>query len=84
MTIFTSFFSKAGAIFSGLAYKANTSFLLFSASAYYKANWINDAAIIVWVCGCINLCVCVCARVIFEKEKFYCTTYHKCQRCLYH
>jgi len=22
--------------------------LLFSASAYYRANWINDAAIIVW------------------------------------
>ncbi len=22
---------------------------LFSASAYYRANWINNAAIIVWV-----------------------------------
>ncbi len=43
---------------------------LFSASAYYRASWINNAAIIVWVCwyGCqsvvckcvIKNCVCVC------------------------
>ncbi len=44
--------------FSGLAYKANTR--LFSASAYYRDNWINNAAIIVCVCwyGC-QRCVCV-------------------------
>ncbi len=43
---------------------------LFSASVYYRDNWINNAAIIVCVCwyGCqsvvcmcvINNCVCVC------------------------
>ncbi len=49
---------------------------LFSASAYYRANWINNAAIIVWVCwyGCQSVvCMCVikkivCVLVIFERE----------------
>ncbi len=44
---------------------------LFSASAYYRANWINNAAIIVWMCwyGCQSVvCMCVikknvCVRV---------------------
>ncbi len=39
---------------------------LFSASAYYRDNWINNAAIIVCVlvwmseCGLYVLCVCSC------------------------
>ncbi len=54
---------------------------LFSASAYYRANWINNAAIIVCVCwyecqSVVCMCVikkCVCVLVIFEREKlFYC------------
>ncbi len=35
---------------------------LFSASAYYRDNWINNAAII----------VCVCVLVIFERDELYC------------
>ncbi len=33
---------------------------LFSASAYYRANWINNAAIWMSECGLYVLCVCVC------------------------
>ncbi len=37
---------------------------LFSASAYYRANCINNAAIIVCVCVCVlvwmSVCVCEC------------------------
>ncbi len=59
--------------FSGLVYKANTHFI--------TANWINNAAIIVWVCwyGCQsvvcmrvikkNVFVYMCVLVIFEREK---------------
>ncbi len=36
---------------------------LFSASAYYRDNWINNAAIIVWVCWCGCQSV-VCMSVI--------------------
>ncbi len=51
--------------FSGLVYKGSIkqilALFLFSASAYYRANWINNAAIIVWVCwyGCQSV-VCMC------------------------
>ncbi len=42
-----------GAIFSVLVYKGSIKPILalfpFSSSAYYRANWINNAAIIVWV-----------------------------------
>ncbi len=52
----------------------------FSASAYYRANWINNAAIIVCVLyGCQSVvCMrvikknCVCVLVIFEREKLFC------------
>ncbi len=45
---------------------------LFSASAYYRANWINNSAIIVYgcqsvVCMCvikIKMCVRVCSCII--------------------
>ncbi len=43
-------FLPDGAIFSGLAYKAILTLFLFSASAYYRANYINNAAIIGCVC----------------------------------
>ncbi len=46
-------FLPDGAIFSGLVYKGSIkqilALFLFSASAYYRANWINNAAIIEWV-----------------------------------
>ncbi len=68
-------FLPDGAIFSGLVYKGSIkqilALFLFSASAYYRDNWINNAAIIVcvcWykcqsvVCMCVikKLCVCTC------------------------
>ncbi len=62
-------FLPDSAIFLSLVYKANTLFL-FSASAYYRVNCINNAAIIVYVCWCgcqsvVCMCVinqmCVCA-----------------------
>ncbi len=79
------YFLPDGAIFSGLVYKGSIkqilALFLFSASAYYRANWINNAAIIVWVCwyGCLsvvcmcvikkNVCMCMCVLVKFEREK---------------
>ncbi len=36
---------------------------LFSASAYYRDNWINNAAIWMSECGLYVLCVCVCVCV---------------------
>ncbi len=61
---FFTIFLPDGAIFSGLVYiksiKQILTLFLFSASAYYRANWINNAAIIVWMCryGCQSV-VCV-------------------------
>ncbi len=61
------FFLPDGTIFSGLVYKGSIkqilTLFLFLASACYRANWINNAAIIVWVCwyGCQSV---VCMRVI--------------------
>ncbi len=40
----------------------------FSASAYYRANWINNAAIIVCVLVLIY-CVCVCVFMFLDREK---------------
>ncbi len=83
------FFLPDGAIILGLVYKGSIkqilTLFLFSASAYYRANWINNAAIIVCVCVLVwmsecglyvchkkKLCVCVCVLVKFEREKLYC------------
>ncbi len=55
--------------FSGLVYKSNTHLFLFSASAYYRENGINNAAVIVCqrvVCMCVINTMCV--LVIFERE----------------
>ncbi len=43
---------------------------LFPASKYYRANWINNAAIIVWFL-CVSQKKIVCVLVILEKEKLY-------------
>ncbi len=53
--------------FSSLVYKSNTHLFLFSASAYYRENGINNAAVIVcfgmmsesglYVCHKYNVCV---------------------------
>ncbi len=50
---------------------------LFSFSAYYRADWINNAAIIVCMCWygcqCVRVCVCVgmdvsvCVCVLSER-----------------
>ncbi len=52
---------------------------LCSASGYYRASWINNAAIIVCVCwyGCQRVvCMCVIKKlsvfVIFERDELYC------------
>ncbi len=48
---------------------------LFSASAYYRDNWINNTAILVCVCVCVGMDVrvwikddSVCVLVISEGE----------------
>ncbi len=50
---------------------------LFSASAYYRANWTDNAVIIVWMCwyGCQSVvcmrvikCNWVCVLIIFERK----------------
>ncbi len=60
---------------------------LFSASAYYRDNWINNAAIIVcvgvdvrvwFVCVITN---CVCVLVIFERDNS--TVNHKLKHCVH-
>ncbi len=66
---FFTFFLPDGAIFSGSIKKILVLFL-FSASAYYRANWINNAAIIVWVCWCVGMdvrvwFVCVSLKKIY-------------------
>jgi len=60
-------------IFQVWSMKQILALILFSASAYYRANWINYAMIFVWVCwyGCqsvvgicvLYICVCVCVCV---------------------
>ncbi len=70
---FYYFFLPDGAIFSCLAYKANTRF--FPVFCFWILYWINNAAIIVWVCWyrCQSVvCVCMCVCVIFERDKLYC------------
>ncbi len=92
------FFLPDGAIFSGLVYKVSIkqilALFLFSASAYYRANWINNAAIIVWVCwyGCQSVvcmcvikksvCVYVCVLVKIERERNS-TANHKSNHCVH-
>ncbi len=56
------YFLPDGAIFSGLVYKGSIKqiLVLFMFSAYFRANWINNAAIIVCVCvflSTMDLCV---------------------------
>ncbi len=62
----------------------------FSASAYYRANWINNAAIIVWVCWyrcqsvvcmyVIKKIVCVCLYYLRKKNS---TVNHKSKHCVH-
>ncbi len=65
-------FLPDGAIFSSLVYiKQILTLFLFSASAYYIANWINKAAIVVWVCwyGCQSV-VCIRGVTIHRYDRY--------------
>ncbi len=65
LLFFCMYFLPYGAIFPGLVYKGSVkqirALFLFSASAYYTANWINNAAIVVCLCWyrCQSV-VCMC------------------------
>ncbi len=81
---FLLFFFQMVPFFQVWSIKQILALFLFYASAYYRANWINNAAIIVWVCwyGCQSVvCMCVikkkfvCVLVKFEREKLYCKSH---------
>ncbi len=68
---FFTIFLPDGAIFSDFVYKGSIKqildLFLFSTYAYYRANWINNAAIIVWVCWyrCPSVvCMCVIKKIV--------------------
>ncbi len=81
---FFTIFYQMVPFFSGLVYKGSIkqilALFLFSASAYNRANWINNAAIIVWVCwyrcqSVVCMCHkknCVCVLVLIWEIKLYC------------
>ncbi len=64
---FTIFFYQMVPFFQVWPIKQILALFLFSASAYYRANWINNAAIIVCVCwyGCQSVvCMCVIKKIV--------------------
>ncbi len=60
---FKHLFYQMGQFFQVWPIKQILALFLFSASAHYRANWINNAAIIVWVSWYVCQSV-VCMSVI--------------------
>ncbi len=64
---FLLFFTRWCYFFQVWSIKQILTLFLFSASEYYRANWINNAAIIVWVCWyrCQSVvCMCVIKKSV--------------------
>jgi len=70
------FFARWSHFFQVRPIKKIFTLFLFSASAYYRAKWINYAAIIVWVCW--YECQSVACMCVLKKDVCVCVVVCPC------